>query len=440
MTLAKPEEFDAVLRRYLVAFTERCFVEFHSPADYVPNFHIDLLCSELEKLRRGEQLRLNVNVGPRSLKSFITSVVYVAWLLGHDPTLNVMCVSYGQDLAESFARQCRQIMTSAWYQRLFPATRLSPARSAVYEFETTAGGKRMATSFGGSVTGFGADYIIIDDGMKPEQTFSETERPRALNWCLTTLFSRLNDKATGRIVNLQQRLHEDDITGAICDPAGWPSLVLPAIATHDETFVIETPFGAYTHHWRAGEPLQPVREGLAVLDKHRRDVGLHEVRMFPGRYKDQVDSTTQAIEAILATPMNAQGWYDLIVERNAERRAKRAGQPDPSSAAGRSIGDGQPTQPSKTPVPPPADLSPKATPGLLPGRPPPPPHLIDPVLVNHPDLGMQFCCADGYRPTRHADGAFWLSRNQYAPLRDTDVYEVEESDEDRAGPDDQVAS
>jgi len=73
-----------------------------------------------------------------------------------------MCVCYAQDLADKLSRDCRRIMMSDWYQRLFP-TRLSPQRQAVSEFETTtAQGCRPATSVGGVLTGRGAD-IIIDD-------------------------------------------------------------------------------------------------------------------------------------------------------------------------------------------------------------------------------------------------------------------------------------
>ena len=67
-------------------------------------------------------------------------------------------------------------MTSAWYQALFPHTRLSSQRQALQEFATTKQGFRLSTSVGGVLTGRGADFIIIDDPLKPDEAVSDTQR------------------------------------------------------------------------------------------------------------------------------------------------------------------------------------------------------------------------------------------------------------------------
>ena len=71
-------------------------------------------------------------------------------------------------------------------QQLFP-TRLSPRHQAVPEFETTAQGCRIATSVGGVLTGRGADIIIIDDPLKPEEALSQAQRQAANEWYDHTL-------------------------------------------------------------------------------------------------------------------------------------------------------------------------------------------------------------------------------------------------------------
>ena len=114
-------------------------------------------------VREGRIRSLIISVPPRHLKSHLASVAFPAWCLGHDPSVQILCVSYAQDLADKLSRDCRRIVASDWYQKLFPATRLSPQRQAVPEFETTAQGFRIATSVGGALTGRGADIIIIDD-------------------------------------------------------------------------------------------------------------------------------------------------------------------------------------------------------------------------------------------------------------------------------------
>ena len=120
--------------------------------------------------------RLDINEPPRSLKSHGASVAFPAFILGHDPSAQIICASYGQELANKHAMDCRTIMTSAWYQALFPHTRLSSQRQALQEFATTKQGFRLSTSVGGVLTGRGADYIIIDDPLKPDEALSDTQR------------------------------------------------------------------------------------------------------------------------------------------------------------------------------------------------------------------------------------------------------------------------
>ena len=103
-----------------------------------------------------------INLPPRHLKSLLVSVAFPALCLGDDPSAQILCVSYAQDLADKLSRDCRQILASDWYRQLFPATRLSSQRAAMPEFDTTAQGCRLATSVGGVLTGRGADLIVID--------------------------------------------------------------------------------------------------------------------------------------------------------------------------------------------------------------------------------------------------------------------------------------
>jgi predicted phage terminase large subunit-like protein len=231
------------------------------------------MAAELEALRRGEERRLIINLPPRNLKSLVVSVAFVAWLLGHDPTLKIICVSYGQELAENLARMCRQVMQSAWYRLLFPETRISPARSAAEFFETTAGGYRLATSIGGVLTGLGADFILIDDPVKPQEALSEVERNRANQWYRHTLITRLNDKQHGRIAMVMQRLHEDDMVGHVLQLEQWKVVALSAIAQEPEVYNIRSAFGTWTHRRAEGEALHPEREPLDVLAAYRRALG-----------------------------------------------------------------------------------------------------------------------------------------------------------------------
>ena len=131
-----------VLRHDLCAFIHRSFLELNASEEFLSNWHIETLAAKLEEVRRGSCKRLIENVPPRHLKSLVTSIVFPAWVLGHDPSKQILSVTYGQDFSDSLARKSRTLMTSPFYQALFD-TRLAKGREAVSDFETTAGGKSI---------------------------------------------------------------------------------------------------------------------------------------------------------------------------------------------------------------------------------------------------------------------------------------------------------
>src|SRR6516162_3802122 len=235
-------EYDAILRSDLGYFAERCFSELNPQVPFLPNWHIEVIAAKLMAVREGKIRRLIINLPPRHLKSLLASIAFPAWCLGHDPSAQILCVSYAQDLADKHARDCRAIMMSGWYRRIFP-TRLSPHRHAVQEFITTRQGYRLATSTGGVLTGRGADFILIDDPLKPEDALSKALRQACNEWFVHTLYSRLNDKRSGAIVIIMQRLHEDDLVGHVLGQEPWEVVSFPAIAEADEVHRIETIWG-----------------------------------------------------------------------------------------------------------------------------------------------------------------------------------------------------
>ncbi|MFL6437528.1 MAG: hypothetical protein ACJ71Q_08115, partial [Terriglobales bacterium] len=211
-----PEQYRAILRNDFYTFIERSFVELNPQTDFAHNWHIEVMAHELERCRRGQTKRLIINLPPRSLKSHCASVAFVGWLLGHNPSAQIICASYAQDLADKHAIDSRALMNSGFYRDIFP-TRLSPEKRAVADFLTTARGCRKATSIGGVLTGRGADFIIIDDPLQPDKALSDTRRNNVNDWYDNTLCSRLNHKLTGCIILIMQRLHEDDLVGHVLD-------------------------------------------------------------------------------------------------------------------------------------------------------------------------------------------------------------------------------
>jgi predicted phage terminase large subunit-like protein len=274
-------EYDTLLRQEFIRFAARCFYELNPRTELALNWHLEVIAAKLTAVRDGKIRRLIINLPPRHLKSLMASIAFPAWCLGHDPSAQILCVSYAQELADKLARDCRSVMTSPWYRRIF-RTRLAPHRQAVQEFITTRQGYRLATSTGGVLTGRGADIILIDDPLKPDEALSDAQRQTANDWFSHTLYSRLNDKRSGAIVIIMQRLHEDDLVGHVLAQEPWEVVCFPAIAEADEVHEIETIWGPRCFLRRRGEALHSERESLETLDGIRRSVGEYN---FAGQYQ-----------------------------------------------------------------------------------------------------------------------------------------------------------
>lgn len=260
----------ALRKKHLFPFVWKAFGLLHPGQRFVPAWHLEAICFALENVARGSTRRLLITVPPRHGKSICTAVAFVAWVLGRDPSLKIMVASYGSELATKHARDFRTLVRSRFYGHLFPSMRLEAGGDRLDEQITTANGGRKAISLGGAMTGFGADIIIVDDLMKAADAASATERQRVKDFYEGTLLSRLNDKTEGRIIAIQQRLHEDDLPGYLMETGQFEHVNLPAIAVDDAH--VPVGFGKAKLR-RKGEALWPEREPLPTLEKLRIEMG-----------------------------------------------------------------------------------------------------------------------------------------------------------------------
>ncbi len=267
------EILKALLRVDFKSFCIKVFYEVAGEAAYLDNWHVDVICQAVEAMRLGKNTRLIINVPPRYMKSIICSVALPAFLLGHNPKERILCVSYSDELSAKMASDQRKVMESEWYQELFPFARLT--RRGVMDLETTAGGGRFSTSVGGTITGRGGNWIIIDDPIKPADASSDTIRNKVNDWYGNTLLSRLDDKRNGKILAIMQRTHLNDLTGHLLetDPS-FQLIKMPALAAEDETWSIATPFGVPRIVKRPiGEALHPERESVDDLRRIKSTAG-----------------------------------------------------------------------------------------------------------------------------------------------------------------------
>lgn len=267
-----PQWYDTLLARDFSSFIEKSLATVDPAATYAPNWHIDVIAEHLEAARRGDITRLIINMPPRMLKSQCVSIAWPAWILGHDPSARIMAASYSQSLSIKHSLDCRSVMKAEWYRRLFPKTHLSKEQNEKHKFATTKRGFRFATSVGGTATGEGGNFLIIDDPMNAAQAMNAAWRSHVQRWYDHTFSTRLNDKKRGVIVLVMQRLHVDDLTAHLLDKGGFTHLCLPAIATEKNAYR------------EIGDALHPAREDGALLERAKVELG---AQGFSAQYQQQ---------------------------------------------------------------------------------------------------------------------------------------------------------
>jgi len=237
-------------------------------------YHIDIICRFLDRVFLSEIRRGLVCIPPRYLKTYLISIAYPAWLLGKDPRTRIICASYAAPLAEKFSADTLRLMRSPFYRRLFPRTILDPKQQSKTEFGTTAGGYRLATSVGGTVTGRGANLIVIDDALKASEAHSPTARETCLNWFNSTIHSRFDSPKKSKIIVVAQRLHAEDLPGHLIATGGWEELILPAINPKQQVYDIVA--GGLKVRFDAGRILQPTRHDEKDLAQLKKEMGEHD--------------------------------------------------------------------------------------------------------------------------------------------------------------------
>jgi predicted phage terminase large subunit-like protein len=296
----------------LRAYVEQAWPILEPDVLFLPNWHIDLLVEYLEAVTTGDITRLLFNVPPRYMKSLLVSVLWPTWERIRRPGGRWICASYSDALATKHSVDRRTLVQSTWYQgRWGDQVQLASDQNVKGEFQNTKRGVMIATSTGGSVTGKGGDRIIVGDLHNPQQAESDAQRETALAYFRQTLSTRLDNKKTGAIVVVMQRLHERDLS-ALCQDLGFVHVCLPAEAeTRTE---IRFPRSGRIQVREPGDLLWPARDGRAELDTQKRMLGSVA---YAGQYQQQPAPAGGAIfqrdwfqyyDELPSLPEVAQSW------------------------------------------------------------------------------------------------------------------------------------
>lgn len=216
------------------------FTEFTMPK-YQTNWHHELICHYIMEWIFGTVDKLAIFTPPRHGKSEIVSRRTPPFILGHFPWAQIVIASYGDTLASGMNIAAQRIMTDEKYLSLFPDSAIpekgssndskKKRKDSFVELLNHEGSIR-STGVGGTLTGQGANFLIIDDPFKNElEAYSETTRERVYNWWQATAETRL--ETPGKVLLTMTRWHDDDLAGRLLeeDAEGWTVLNLPALAT-----------------------------------------------------------------------------------------------------------------------------------------------------------------------------------------------------------------
>lgn len=279
--------FEALLRTDFTTFAMRAHREIRPATQIMPNWHIDLVCHELTRCVKGLCKRLIINIPPGYLKSKLVNVSLPAYVLGLYPHLQILSASHNMDLSTVHSVDARLVMESAWYNRIFPRTRILRGDNQKRYFRTTKHGSRRACSMTGGVTGQDANWLIMDDPHDVDDALNVELLKGACQAFEHKHERRLRDPENDVIIIIMQRLHPEDLCGFLERRDGleengglWRKVKLPMIATQDEAHEIGS--GRYCR--KEGDYLHPERDTPESVENTRATC--HEF-MWWGQYQQE---------------------------------------------------------------------------------------------------------------------------------------------------------
>ena len=219
------------------------YCEYTHHGLYLPTRANKMMCSALQDVEEGIISRLMIFMPPRNGKSMTGSESFPSYFVGHDPNRRVISASYGVDLAKRFGRFNKQKIEE-FGQDLF-GIKLSAdnASTTSWDVEGYRGGM-ISAGIGGSITGFGADLLIIDDPVKNRQE-ADSEAYQNFVWGEWQNTLRTRVPAGGAIVIILTRWNQNDMAGRILREEGdiWTVVNLPAIAERSDTKRVYSLYG-----------------------------------------------------------------------------------------------------------------------------------------------------------------------------------------------------
>jgi predicted phage terminase large subunit-like protein len=233
------------------------------------NWHMDAICQHLEAVSLGRLAPWGIiNVPPGSSKSTLASVMWQAWEWGPLGRRHLRYVSTSFELenVKRDTRKTRDLINSEWFRMLWPEVEL--VRTGELSFANSDTGSREGVPFA-SLTGKRGDRVTIDDPHSLEGTESEVERNKTIRLFMEGGLNRTNDAMTSAMIIIMQRLHENDLTGAVlARQLGFWHLMIPM--EFEPSRRCSTPINWTDPRSYDGELMDPVRFPKEAADRQKR--------------------------------------------------------------------------------------------------------------------------------------------------------------------------
>lgn len=234
------------------------------------NWHIDVLCQSLQdQLDKKIWQNVDYNMPPRTLKSVIINVLFPTWAWARSPSFKIGSASSNYNLAVGFNMKRKELIESTQYQFYWPF-KLKDAQSAKSWFENEFNGVMRSFSANGRITGVGFDILLTDDLLDVKDAFSKVKREAVNNWYSNAFYNRVQDKRSAIRINVNQRLHQKDLSGHLKENHNFERLVLEMIKSDKKLSTIE-----YKDPRKVGDYLFPLRYGPKEAEDDKKSLGVY---------------------------------------------------------------------------------------------------------------------------------------------------------------------
>ena len=276
-------EYENSVKREKAQIDFASFVKEMWPG-FIDGRHHKVMGKKFQEIAEGKVKRLIINMPPRHTKSEFASFLLPAWFLGKFPGKKIIQTSNTAELAVGFGRKVRNLVDSEQYAKIFPNVNLRSDSKAAGRWATNAGGEYFAIGVGGTVTGKGADLLIIDDPHSEQEAALAATSPeifdKVYEWYTSGPRQRL--QPGGSIIVVMTRWSKKDLTGKILqsmvdkDGEHWEVINFPAILPSGnplwpefwslkelEALRLELPAGK----WNAQYQQEPTSEEGAIIKR-----------------------------------------------------------------------------------------------------------------------------------------------------------------------------